>query len=78
VTLKGCVIVLFELLPQEPLLFEGREDAPLSTCGEPGRKVLALPPHLQPALEGRQGDGEDLHDLLAGDAPLDRVNHPDP
>jgi hypothetical protein len=73
------VVVLFELAPQEPLLFEGGEDAPSSARRNPGREVLALPPHLQPAFEGGKGDGEDLHDLLPPwDAPIHRRQSPDP
>src|SRR5829696_554895 len=78
VVLEGGIVVRFELLPQGPLLLGGREDASPPSRGEPGREVLALPPHLDPALEGGKGDGEDLHDLLPRDAPLDGVHRPDP
>src|SRR5215204_6139784 len=72
------VVVLFELAPQEPLLFEGGEDAPSSARRNSRREVLALPPHLQPAFEGGKGDGEDLHDLPPWDAPIHRRQSPDP
>src|SRR5215212_6542172 len=78
VALQGGVVVRFKLLPQEPLLFGAREDAPPPPRGEPGREVLAFPLHLDPALEGGKGDGEDLNDLLPRDAPLDSLNGPDP
>jgi hypothetical protein len=34
------VVVLFELAPQEPLLFEGGEDAPSSARRNPGERSL--------------------------------------
>src|SRR5215210_6422813 len=78
VALQSGIVVVPKLAPQEPLPFGSGEDAPSPSRGDPGRKVLALPPHLQPAFEGGKGDGEDLNDLPPGDAPIHRGQSPDP